>query len=84
MKESERLAVEALCDQALRDSVSVLQPLRVIGVGQYAEERARSALAGMEIAVGRILHPSPASLAANRDWAGQVEQQLLAMGVALP
>ncbi len=31
--------------------------------------------------IARILHPSPASPAANRDWAGTVERQLAASGI---
>jgi len=36
-------------------------------------------LAGIQL--GRILHPSPASPAANRDWAGTVTRQLESLGV---
>jgi single-strand selective monofunctional uracil DNA glycosylase len=42
------------------------------------------ALAGTNVAIGTILHPSPASPLANRGWAGQVRRQLAAMGIALP
>lgn len=80
---AERAAIEVLCDAALRQAVEVLQPSRVVGVGQYASERAQQALAGLGVPVGRILHPSPASPQANRDWAGQAEVQLQAQGVAL-
>jgi single-strand selective monofunctional uracil DNA glycosylase len=63
-----------------------------VGVGGFAEGRAREALEGSAAlpgrpslpAIGCILHPSPASPAANRDWAGQMERQLRALGVALP
>jgi len=34
--------------------------------------------------VGQILHPSPASPRANRDWAGELEAALRDMGIALP
>jgi len=30
---------------------------------------------------GRVLHPSPASPAANRDWAGAATKQLVKLGV---
>jgi len=44
----------------------------VIGIGGFAGARARHALAGIpNIRFGRILHPSPASPAANRGWAKQ-------------
>ncbi|WP_305046292.1 uracil-DNA glycosylase family protein [Geoalkalibacter sp.] len=80
---AEREPLIAACDDTLRRMVEVLGCSRVIGVGGFAEERARQALVGMEIAVGRILHPSPASPAANRDWPGQARAQLEAQGVEL-
>jgi len=57
---------------------------RVVGVGAFAEGRARAALAGMNVEIGRILHPSPASPAANRGWAEQAERELREMGIGLP
>lgn len=84
LAKAERDAVQQLCDEALRRSVAVLRPRRVVGVGTYAEARAREALSGLGVPVGRILHPSPASPLANRDWAGQAEAQLRALGVDLP
>lgn len=71
----------AACDEHLRQVVAALQPEWLIGVGDFAEKRARAALVGMPIKFGRILHPSPASPAANRDWAGAATRQLEALGV---
>jgi len=80
----ERLAIEAPCDQALREVVQALRPRRVIGVGKYAERQARRALAEFDVEFGTVLHPSPASPMANRGWAPQAEAQLEAMGIVLP
>ena len=80
----ERQALLATCDQALREMIEQLEPSHVIGVGAFAETRAREALGPQAIPTGCILHPSPASPAANRDWAGQIERQLRALGVKLP
>jgi single-strand selective monofunctional uracil DNA glycosylase len=83
----DRLAVEerarllAVCDEALRETVRLLQPAMVIGVGGFAERRAREALEGFPGSIGGILHPSPASPLANRDWARQAERQLRRLGV---
>lgn len=76
-------AMEALCDAHLRNVLAALQPDWVIGVGAFAEERARRAQAflGGAFQVGRVLHPSPASPLANRDWAGEAERQLVRQGV---
>jgi single-strand selective monofunctional uracil DNA glycosylase len=56
----------------------------VVGVGGFAEARARHALAGRDLQIGRILHPSPASPLANRGWAERAEAELAALGVELP
>ncbi|RME27734.1 MAG: single-strand selective monofunctional uracil-DNA glycosylase [Deltaproteobacteria bacterium] len=83
---AERAPLEDACDRALREQVAILRPRFVIGVGAWAEKRARAALAGVEVdgeplRFGRILHPSPASPAANRGWAPQAEAQLVALGL---
>jgi len=69
------------CDEHLRRVVTALEPDWLIGVGDFAERRARAALADRQIQFGRVLHPSPASPAANRDWAGTATRQLQALGV---
>ena len=80
----ERAALFAPCDEALREVVTVIAPARIVGIGAFAEQRARSALAETGLPVGRVLHPSPASPVANRGWAQQAEKQLAALGVPLP
>jgi single-strand selective monofunctional uracil DNA glycosylase len=79
-----RAAITEPCDRALRRVVEGLRFSRVVGVGGFAETRARTALAGHEVSIGCILHPSPASPAANRGWAQQASAQLRALGVDLP
>lgn len=81
---AERVPLFAACDRALRRTVEVLAPQRVVGIGVFAEQRARAALAGLDVAIGRVLHPSPASPAANRGWAEQATAELRALGVAIP
>lgn len=71
----------AACDRHLRDTVEVLSPQWVIGIGGFAEARASAALSGMNVRIGRILHPSPASPAANRGWAAAATTQLTTLGV---
>jgi single-strand selective monofunctional uracil DNA glycosylase len=78
---SERTPLLEACDEALRLSVHALEPAWVVGVGRFAETSARRALEGLDVRVGRILHPSPASPAANRDWQGQARAQLAALGI---
>jgi single-strand selective monofunctional uracil DNA glycosylase len=82
---AEREPLYAACDEALRRSVAVLRPTWVVGVGAFAEGRARLALDGVfDGRIGRILHPSPASPKANGGWAEAAEADLAALGIALP
>ena len=81
LRAAERDALFRLCDEALRQVVEVLRPRRVIGIGRFAEDRSRAALADRAVEFGRILHPSPASPAANRGWAEQAERELKRLGV---
>ncbi len=78
---AEREPLLAACDRALRKTVEYLKPAHVIGIGTFAESRAREALDDMGVQIGRILHPSPASPQANKDWAGTATMQLQALGI---
>ena len=71
----------AACDAHLREVVAVLKPEWLIGVGDFAEKRARLALGAAGVRFGRILHPSPASPAANRGWSAAATKQLQALGI---
>ena len=71
----------AACDKHLRHIVVALQPQWVIGIGGFAEARATVALSGMNVRIGKVLHPSPASPAANRGWAEAATKQLLAQRI---
>jgi single-strand selective monofunctional uracil DNA glycosylase len=75
--------MEAACDVHLNEVLRVMEPEWVIGVGAFAEERLRRALeaTGLKAKLGRVLHPSPASPAANRGWAEAATKQLVAQGV---
>jgi single-strand selective monofunctional uracil DNA glycosylase len=77
----ERAPLYAACDRHLRRIVDLLAPRWVVGIGAFAETRAREALADRPVQIGRILHPSPANPRASRDWAGQVHAQLTLLGV---
>jgi single-strand selective monofunctional uracil DNA glycosylase len=82
LAKDERKIVYKLCDQYLADVVSILQPEWVVGVGGFALKRAEEALADFpELKLGNVLHPSPASPAANRGWAEQASKQLEELGI---
>jgi single-strand selective monofunctional uracil DNA glycosylase len=80
---AELTPVYAACDAHLTKVIQILAPQYAIGVGGFAEKRFRSVIAKMahtsterSIKIGSILHPSPASPAANRGWAEQAQAQL--------
>ena len=79
----ERAPLFDACDRALQDSIALLRPRFVVGVGAFAAARATTALAGSRLTIGSILHPSPASPKANRGWARIAERELAALGVRL-
>jgi len=80
---AERSKLLAVCDEALRQIVSHFEPRYVVGVGHFAEARARVALTGMDVTIARIPHPSPASPAANRGWAAAAEAALSQHGISI-
>lgn len=76
----ERTALFAPCDDHLRALLDALRPTWVLGVGRFARDRCAAALGG-DAQIGWILHPSPASPAANRGWAAAATRQLREQGV---
>lgn len=81
----EALLLQDACDEHLRSVIEILKPAFLVGVGAYAEQclqRVHTNLAhALPASVLRILHPSPASPAANRNWAGTATLQLVDGGV---
>lgn len=77
------LPVEEACLEHLADAIRCMQPEFLVGVGAFAMERLAkaSAMVGGNARVGKILHPSPASPAANRGWAEAASRQLKELGV---
>lgn len=82
-------AMHALCDRHLARALVALDPEWTIGVGGFAEKRLRAVLESdlvpgefaRKVRVAQILHPSPASPAANRGWTEAVDRQLAALGL---
>jgi len=87
LKADERARVEAACDEALEALIKTLRPKVVVGVGKFAEKVSLRVVSNLESdtgespRVGCILHPSPASPAANKNWAEKIEQQMREMGL---
>ena len=83
LRASEREALYAPCDERLRSVVRALTPSCVVGIGKFAEGRARAALVGTDVRIASLLHPSPASPAANRGWAERALSELEGQGITL-
>jgi len=88
---AQRRAVQQACDRHLAAALVALQPQWAIGVGGFAERCLRTLLQGdavdsalaRRVKVAQILHPSPASPAANRGWSDAVDRTLAQLGVPL-
>jgi single-strand selective monofunctional uracil DNA glycosylase len=80
---AERKPLLEACDRALRDTLAVLAPRFVVGIGRFAAQRVEIASAGQGFALGRITHPSPANPKANRGWSALVAKELRALGIDL-
>lgn len=83
LPKAEMQPVQAACDAYVVEHLQRMQPEILIGIGAFAESclhRIAESIAWQGV-IGRILHPSPASPAANRDWAGTARKQLEALGV---
>lgn len=83
LRAAERDPLLEACDRALLRVIDALSPTWVIGIGAWAEKRAKEVLADGGPRLGRILHPSPASPKANQGWAPEAERELEEMGIAI-
>ena len=77
----ERESLFSVCDLALKETVVAMKSRSVLGVGAFARGACERALDEIDVSVGQILHPSPASPAANRGWAEAAHKQLMALGL---
>ena len=83
IRQTERRPLLAACDQALRQTITLLQPVFVIAFGRFAETRACQALEATSVRVASIPHPSPANPRANRGWKQLATQRLSQLGIDL-
>lgn len=77
---AERKALQSICDRHLEEVLTAIKPKWLVGVGAFAEKCAIR-VAPSQVEVARILHPSPASPAANRGWSEAATQQLVDLGI---
>jgi single-strand selective monofunctional uracil DNA glycosylase len=80
---AERKPLLEICDQALSRTIKYFKPRYVVGVGKFAEKRARAALDQHKVKIGMIAHPSPANPQANRGWEALIKRQLSELGIKI-
>ncbi len=77
--------VDVACRKHLAVMIKELDPEFIIGVGAFAEKQLKTMvsehLPNYKGVIGKVLHPSPASPAANRGWAEAANKQLREQGV---
>ncbi|MBD61401.1 single-stranded DNA-binding protein [bacterium] len=78
---TERLALEELCSEFLLSLVLAMNCEWVIGIGNYAELKAKKILKKTHVKVGKVLHPSPASPLANKGWSKMATKQMISYGL---
>jgi single-strand selective monofunctional uracil DNA glycosylase len=76
---AQRIPLEAACTAHLQVVIEILQPAQLIGIGGFATKCLESIQSGLP--VGTLLHPSPASPIANREWPARPVQQLKQLGI---
>ena len=81
LPKSERVPLFQACDQALRRTVEYFQPKYIVGVGKFAEKKARDVVGDMDLTIASVPHPSPASPIANRGWAPLMTNGLRTIGI---
>jgi len=85
-----------LCDRALAETIELLKPQWVIGVGLFAKKRIdlvrqsyfngaagqhAAGSNGLHFSTAQILHPSPANPKANSGWDKEVSRTLVELGI---
>ena len=81
LPKTEREPVFQACDKALIATVNLLKPTFIVGVGKFAEKKARNLFGESLITIGSVPHPSPASPIANRGWSPLMTAGLRKMGI---
>ena len=77
---AEKAPLEAVCDKHIREVLDILQPDLAVGVGGFAT-KCLQRLSIPDLRIGTLLHPSPASPIANREWPERPRNQLKALGI---
>ena len=87
LPKKEALPLFALCDKALADTIELLQPQWLIGIGGFAKKKIDQVQKQFfseskhQFSTAQILHPSPANPRANAGWETEVVKTLTDLGI---
>ena len=81
LPKAEREPMFEACDRALRRTIEMFKPRFVVGVGKFAEKKARQVVGDLDVVIGSVPHPSPASPLANQGWAPLMDAALKDLGI---
>ena len=76
LPKEERNPLFEACDDALLATITLLQPTFIVGIGKFAEKKAKSLVGADGAYICSVPHPSPASPIANRGWAPLMDSAL--------
>jgi single-strand selective monofunctional uracil DNA glycosylase len=73
----------AACDRRLAALIQLYSPQWLVGIGGFAQRKLAAVAADLAAParLGKLLHPSPASPAANRGWAEACDRQMEEQGI---
>ena len=81
LPKAERIPLFAACDRALRQTIELMQPKYILGVGKFAERKAKQVAGDLDVIISSVPHPSPASPIANRGWSPLMDNALGELGI---
>ena len=81
LPKAERIPLFAACDRALRQTIELMQPQYILGVGKFAEKKAKQVAGDLDVIISSVPHPSPASPIANRGWSPLMDKALGELGI---
>lgn len=79
-----RDALYEVCDRAMRETLQLLRPKVVIGIGRFAEKRLQQIAEPLGIAAGGVTHPSPANPRSHGGWTPHMDAAAAECGITLP
>ena len=81
LPKEERLALEEICNNYLKDVIEMVKPQFLVGVGKYAQAKLERVNTSFECKVFSIIHPSPGNPQANNGWSEKTERKLIEEGL---